>query len=275
MSIFNKNNKKKIALAVACASILSGKISLAAQNIDKVGGAVASSKKMSKLTKGLIIGGSVLGAAELINEGVGIFTNADAWYKGKFSVANGIKHILATTPEERKILTQKILEVVDSFPNVDKIDLSEKYKAYQGKDSNLDEVLSRVEIEFSKRNNKLRCIEYAQDIMNLRDILTGDEKKINEFLEHEKARIGYTANGFTLKSRTDQLEVKYTTNSIMLFNFHEEDDEKGKSFGTFIMNNDGSLTCELKIEEYSNGKFTDVQDEHEKFTLKPKQKRHC
>ena len=38
MSIFGKNNKKKIALAVACASILSGKISLAAQNIDKVGG---------------------------------------------------------------------------------------------------------------------------------------------------------------------------------------------------------------------------------------------
>ena len=38
MSIFNKNNKKKIALAVACASILSGKTSLAAQNTGRVGG---------------------------------------------------------------------------------------------------------------------------------------------------------------------------------------------------------------------------------------------
>ena len=38
MSIFSKNNKKKIALALACASVLSGKSSLAAQNTGKVGG---------------------------------------------------------------------------------------------------------------------------------------------------------------------------------------------------------------------------------------------
>jgi len=38
MSIFSKNNKKKLALALACASVLGGKSSLAAQNIDKVGG---------------------------------------------------------------------------------------------------------------------------------------------------------------------------------------------------------------------------------------------
>ena len=37
MSIFNKNNKKKIALALACASIFGGKSSLAAQNTGKVG----------------------------------------------------------------------------------------------------------------------------------------------------------------------------------------------------------------------------------------------
>ena len=58
MSIFSKNNKKKIALALACASIFGGKSSLAAQNIDKVGGAVVSSHKMGTLTKSLIIGGS-------------------------------------------------------------------------------------------------------------------------------------------------------------------------------------------------------------------------
>ncbi len=61
MSIF-KNNKRKIALALACASVLGGKNSLAAQNAGRVGGAVASSKKMSNLTKGLIVGGSILGA---------------------------------------------------------------------------------------------------------------------------------------------------------------------------------------------------------------------
>lgn len=54
-------NKKKIALALACASVFGGKNSLAAQNAGRVGGAVTSSKKFSSLAKGLIIGGSVLG----------------------------------------------------------------------------------------------------------------------------------------------------------------------------------------------------------------------
>ena len=71
MSIFSKNNKKKVALALACASIFGGKSSLAAQNTGRVGGAVASSKKMVKLTKGLIIGSSVLGGAGLIYEVLG------------------------------------------------------------------------------------------------------------------------------------------------------------------------------------------------------------
>jgi len=38
MSIFSKNNKKKVALALACASIFGGKSSLAAQNTGRVGG---------------------------------------------------------------------------------------------------------------------------------------------------------------------------------------------------------------------------------------------
>ncbi len=71
MSIFNKNNKKKIALALACASIFGGKSSLAAQNTGKVGGAIVSSNKMGTLTKSLIIGGSILGGAGLIYEILG------------------------------------------------------------------------------------------------------------------------------------------------------------------------------------------------------------
>ena len=38
MSMFGKNNKKKLALALACASILGGRNSLAVQNTGKVGG---------------------------------------------------------------------------------------------------------------------------------------------------------------------------------------------------------------------------------------------
>lgn len=248
---------------------------------------------MSKLTKGLIIGGSVLGAAELINEGVGIFTNADAWYKGKFSVANGIKHILATTPEERKILTQKILDVIYSFPNLAKIHSSEEYKVElnkgannnsndeflnleilknipQGKNLNLDEVLSRVEIECSEDNNKLHCIEMAQVFC---DFL--DDKKVNEFFEHGKKRI--TANGFTLKDPESSLEVKYTVNSMIIDYLVEKEEEKDKikekinreANAVFIMNNDGSVTFEFK-GEYSNGKLTDGR--RCKFTLKPANK---
>ena len=38
MSIFSKNNKKRLALALACASVLNSKTSLAVQNTGKVGG---------------------------------------------------------------------------------------------------------------------------------------------------------------------------------------------------------------------------------------------
>jgi hypothetical protein len=66
MSIFSKNNKKKIALALACASIFGDKSSLAAQNTGKVGGAIASSKKMGDFTKGFITGGCVIGGTILV-----------------------------------------------------------------------------------------------------------------------------------------------------------------------------------------------------------------
>ena len=38
MSIFNKNNKKRLALALACASVLGSETSLAVKNTGKVGG---------------------------------------------------------------------------------------------------------------------------------------------------------------------------------------------------------------------------------------------
>ena len=97
MSIFSKNNKKKIALALACASVLSGKSSLAAQNTGKVGGAIASSKKMSNLTKSLITGVSVFGAGLIGYEILGdtVFGKAPTllkWIRGK-NISKTPEHI--------------------------------------------------------------------------------------------------------------------------------------------------------------------------------------
>ena len=63
--------KDKIALFLACASILGGKTSLAAVKPNSVGGAVNSSKKMSSLAKGFTIGGLLLGAGLLGYEVLG------------------------------------------------------------------------------------------------------------------------------------------------------------------------------------------------------------
>ena len=128
MSIFSKNNKKKIALAVACASILSGKTSLAAPNIDKVGGAVASSKKMGDFTKGFITGGCAIGGTILV-AGYAI-ANEIAGYNGsrhpllgKFSFARlyaehkeakeqqEYKKALEKQEQEDRVLSEKEKEV--------------------------------------------------------------------------------------------------------------------------------------------------------------------
>lgn len=54
--------KDKIALFLACASILGGKNSLAAVKPGLVREAVISSKKMSNLTRGFTIGSLILGS---------------------------------------------------------------------------------------------------------------------------------------------------------------------------------------------------------------------
>lgn len=63
--------KDKIALFLACASVLGGKTSLAAVKPNSVGGALTSSKKMSSLAKGFTIGGLLLGAGLLGYEVLG------------------------------------------------------------------------------------------------------------------------------------------------------------------------------------------------------------
>lgn len=144
-----KFNRKKIALALACASVLGGKTQAVDKNkpqsqqiLAAVGGtvfdnskALKKSKSMSNLTKGLIAAGAVLGAVELANEGLGVFTEADAWYKGRFSIANGIRHLFKkqVKPEESQALVDKILDVINTFETDESIKSGEDFKKKEGK----------------------------------------------------------------------------------------------------------------------------------------------
>ena len=142
MSKFGKLDKKQIALVLSLASVLGGSGASAmnsnknqaksSQSLGAVRGAtsknnsnllaspkmIKKSKSMSNLTKGLIGVGIALGAVELANEGAGIFTNADTWYKGKFSIANAARHIFGgdnMKPEEKQALAGNILDVINTF----------------------------------------------------------------------------------------------------------------------------------------------------------------
>ena len=137
MSKFGKLDKKQIALVLSLASVLGGS-GASAMNSNKNWvksspslGVVTNnnsnllasskmlkkSKSMSTLAKVGIGVGVVLGAVELANEGAGIFTNADTWYKGEFSIANAAKHIFGDnmTPEEKHTLVGNILDVINTF----------------------------------------------------------------------------------------------------------------------------------------------------------------
>ena len=128
VTFMKKFRRKNLALALACASVLSCKAKAmdtkpqSRQTLAQVG----KSKSMSNLTKGLIAGGIVLGATEFLNEGLGIFTKADTWYKGEFSIVNGIRQLCKkqVKPEESQALVDKNLNVMNAFVDkalVDKI----------------------------------------------------------------------------------------------------------------------------------------------------------
>ena len=128
MSIFSKDNKKILALALACASILSGKTSLAAQNTGKLG--VVAPKKMSDFTKGFITGGCAIGGTILV-AGYAI-ANEIAGYNGsrhpllgKFSFAR-----LYAEHKEAKEQQQKEQEYKKAWEKQEQEDriLSEKEK---------------------------------------------------------------------------------------------------------------------------------------------------
>ena len=144
MSIFSKNSKKKLVLALACASVLNSKTSLAAQNTGKVGGAVVSSKKMGKLTKGLIIGSSILGGAGLIYEILGdtVIDKAPTLFKlirGKSSDKPAKQD--DEKPEYSKEHLKFLSEENENLSDLKKPEVSEQYKEqYRRNKQKLEEI---------------------------------------------------------------------------------------------------------------------------------------
>ena len=127
----SKFDRKKIAVALAFASLFGSKTSQvkSPQALGEVGGATSrnnsnlladpimlkKSKGMSNLTKGLTGVGIAMGVVGFANEVMGAFTNAEAWYKGKVSIANFIKYLLAPTFEQRIALFTKVNDILNSF----------------------------------------------------------------------------------------------------------------------------------------------------------------
>ena len=185
--------RRKIALALACASILGGKTqamntnksqsrqTLAAVGVFDNSKALKSHKSMSNLTKGLIAAGAVLGATELLNEGLGIFTKADTWYKGEFSIVNGIRHLFKkqVKPDERQALVDKILDVINTFETEDSI--KKKFKNNQ-------------DIKDKKVKIKAKIIEYRKskgefDRINIEAFERDDDPPTDESPEAGQEKI--------------------------------------------------------------------------------------
>lgn len=143
MSIFSKNNKKRLALALACASVLNSKTSLAVQNTGKVGGEVVSSKKMGKLTKGLIIGSSILGGAGLIYEILGDTVIDKAPTLFKLIRRKSSKHEKQDDghSEYSKDYLKYLSEEKENLSDLKKLEVSEQYKEqYRRNKQKLEEI---------------------------------------------------------------------------------------------------------------------------------------
>ena len=183
VTFMKKFRRKNLALALACASVLSCKAKAmdtkpqSRQTLAQVG----KSKSMSNLTKGLIAGGIVLGATEFLNEGLGIFTKADTWYKGEFSIVNGIRQLCKkqVKPDERQALVDKILDVMNTFDTEESI--KGKFKNDQ-------------DIKVKKVKIKAKIIEYRKskgefDRINIEAFERDDDPPEDEKPEAGKEKI--------------------------------------------------------------------------------------
>ena len=257
MSIFSKNNKKKIALALACASVLSGKSSLAAQN------------KGEQCLAGKAIAGTFLAlfSLEAIHSIIGVATNSEL---GEYSIGRVIKLLVY----KEKATRVKIAGIMNDFLPIIEIIKSDEYKNAVKK-QHVEEVENGLGLmpfyaEIFKQVAKNKNIDLAELLSRVIIDEPKREKQEEESDEDYKTRILLSSSGLpefqrilgvlsdeeqSKKAKEQNNKIKYASNGIVI------DSKYGKI--SFTVNNDGSLT--LANEEDGEVKLG--------FTLTPLRKK--
>ena len=123
---------------------------------------------------------------EFGNEILGITTKADAWFKGKYSIANSARQSFA-----KKVLVKKIFNVLDSFSNILKLrveDCEEYSNAKNKKLSGGTKCLEEIKIKIFKKIIKNKNIDLDKDLSRIKLGYFGDkEAKKNTEIEKIKA----------------------------------------------------------------------------------------
>jgi len=209
----------KLAFTLSCMSVLGSRISAvskseisvknsksidAVSNVDFRNNSVMPSfgkSKYRQLETALIAALSGLVGLGLINEILGITTNADTLFKGKYSIANSVRQSFA-----RKILVEKISDVLDSFSDIlelrvedcgeyrsaktkklfdhekvelEKIKMEMFLKAVKNKNIDLDESLSRIKFschekrKIEEENIRIEKIKALLNLRRLYGLITG------------------------------------------------------------------------------------------------------
>ena len=248
MSIF-KNNKRKIALALACASVLGGKNSLAAQNAGRVGRAVASSKKMSNLTKGLIVGGSILGAGLIGYEVLGdtVIDKAPTLLKLVRGKKQGKDEQVA---QENMLKIRQELNELEVF-NEDNYEqlrgLAESFKnsfesiVQKIINHKTNEIWRKVTFVKTEDGNMYTTNEENTKGMSIQKLINNDQKKnfnsrlmrkFSDIFSGKKAinECKKIIGGIEFSTNEEHFGIKIIENVLTLSNYTVKDNKKGNVF---------------------------------------------
>ena len=290
MSKFGKLDKKQIALVLSLASVLGGKASAMNSNKNWVKSSqslgvatnnnsnllaspkmLKKSKSMSNLTKGLIGVGIAVGAVALANEVAGIFTNADTWYKGEFSIANAAKHIFGgdnMKPEEKQAFAGSILDVINTF-DIEKIGELKlpQYEECKSKDSEekkahdkkYDEACDKAvkDIKDEQGNSYIDRVDVKRYEIGGVMSSGGVADTLNKYKALDVFNFDYYIGvlsglkSWDFKKKYNEYssvkKISFEKNRIRLY-FNDGD------FSNFELQEDGKLKVCFVINEYVNGK---------------------
>ncbi|MBR0184316.1 MAG: hypothetical protein IJQ10_04130 [Clostridia bacterium] len=269
-----KFGKRKLALTLACMSALGGKISATdksklevknPQGVDAVRDVdfrnnskqefnnAGRSSIISNLKTGLNATFLGLFGLEFVNEILGIFTKADAWFSGKYSIANSVRQSFA-----KKVLVEKIFNVLDSFSNILKLKVENceeysnaKMKKLSGKMEDLEE----IKIKIFKKTIKDKNIDLDESLSRIKlGYFYEKEAKKNTEIEKIKALLNLSRL-FEVITSLHSSDLKHTSlvgvygnvNATAILNIDNITviDYDNNTLNLFKINIDGNLNWEI------------------------------